>query len=404
LKIPRSERRPISVTALGHFVLHIAELSFPAVALLVTADLLGKQNAYAKIGFAYFWFSLFFGVTQIAGGHLSDHLGPRKTIWIYLFGSGLSMISLGFAQNYLMLICSLSFVGAFLGLYHPAGMALLSHKTAQHGTSMGLHGMGGNFGLALSPFLASALAAGLGWRNGFIVLGLIPILVSFWPLLDRKLELEPENHAHSDDQANKDGGQKLSLALAPVLILFLMSILNGMCYRGFTTFLPSYFAEKISTSLISGGSRALQAGSFTTLVLILGMAGQFMGGRLADKYPREKLFTAAFLLAVPFLFLVAFLSGPYLILSAMLFALFYFSNQPIVNSLLPQYADRKILGRLYGWFYFMNFGAGAFMAWIAGVIGEKIALNYIFILLSFLLLLAGCLGFILIKLRKVAGS
>jgi hypothetical protein len=45
------------------------------------------------------------------------------------------------------------------------------------------------------------------------------------------------------------------------------------------------------------------------------------------------------------------------------------------------------------------------MAWIAGVIGEKIALNYIFILLSFLLLLAGALGFVLIRIRgeKVKG-
>jgi len=396
LKFPKGERRPIAVSALCHFVLHIAELSFPAVALLVTADLLQKPEAYEKIGFAYFCFSILFGITQILGGFLTDRLGPRKTMFIYLLGAGLSLASLGFAQSYSMLIVSLALSGAFLGLYHPAGMALISHKTSQHGTAMGIHGMGGNFGLALSPFLAAALAAALGWRKGFIALGAIPLLVALWPLLDKKLELAPENHP--EPKAPENDLPQARFLLVPILILFAMSVLNGMCYRGFTTFLPAYFAAKISAPLIPG-AKALQAGSFTTLVLILGMAGQFLGGRLADKYPREKLFTAAFLLAVPFLFLVAFLAGTPLLISAMLFALFYFSNQPIVNSLLPQYAPRIILGRLYGWFYFMNFGAGAFMAWIAGVIAEKIALNYIFVLLAALLFLAGSLGFILIRMR-----
>ncbi len=396
MAISPDERKPIIIASISHFILHLAELSFPAVALLVISDLIQKPNAYSRIGFASFIFSLCFGITQIPGGFLSDHLGPRKTIWIYLIGSGLSLILVGFSENYLMLCASLGLLGASLGLYHPGGMALLSRSTRQYGTSMGIHGMGGNFGLALSPFVASALAGLLGWRQGFMILGLIPIAFSFWILFERSLEIKIKP---APESAGKNPQTKPRLLAKPIAILFLMSILNGMCYRGFTTFLPSYFNERISPNLIPGFSSVLQAGTFTTLVLALGMFGQFIGGRLADKYSREKLFAGVFLAAVPFLFSLSLLRGLPLILSAMVFAFFYFANQPIANSLLPQYADQRIWGRIYGWFYFMNFGAGSIMSWIAGVIGQKIALSYTFILFAILLLMAGLLGFLLIRFK-----
>lgn len=401
MKLNPDEPRPILISTLCHFILHLAELSFPAVALLVVAELIRKENAYDRIGFAFFIFSILFGIMQIAGGFLADKLGPRKTIWIYLFGAGLSLILVGFAQNYLMLCASLGLVGTFLGIYHPAGMSLLSRGTRQYGLSMGIHGMGGNFGLALSPFLASALASLLGWRKGFIALGLIPIAFSFWVLLDRKLELKPENPSRDPGSESET---KTRLMFRPILILFLMSILNGMCYRGFTTFLPAYFNQRISPNLIPGFSAVLQAGTFTALVLVLGMFGQFLAGRLADKYSKEKLFVAVFLIAVPFLFSLSLLRGLPLIFSAMIFAFFYFANQPIVNSLLPGYSHEKSWGRIYGWFYFMNFGAGSVMSWIAGSIGEKIALSYIFMVFAGLLFLAGLLGIPLIRFKTRAAE
>lgn len=395
-----SERKPIILTSASHWILHIAELSFPAVSLMVAQDLLGREKAYDKIGFAFFIFSLLFGITQILGGILADRLGPRKTIWIYLLGSGLSLIFLGFAQSFFKLTLWLGILGAFLGIYHPAGMSLLSHSTRKRGTAMGIHGMAGNFGLALSPFVASALAGAFGWRNGFMLLGLLPVLLSLFPLLETGLEIQDAHPA----QKNPSASANTSFWILPVIILFLMSILNGMCYRGFTTFLPAYFNEKFPPELIPGFSRILQAGTFTTAVLVLGMLGQLIGGRLADRYSREKLFTTVFLLAAPFLFSLSFLSGFPLLFSAMTFAFFYFANQPIVNSLLPHYADSKVLGRLYGWFYFMNFGAGSIMSWIAGIIGQKLSLKYIFILFSMLLLITGLLGVFLILRTRHTGD
>jgi len=389
------ETKIIIITSVAHSLVHISELSFPAVAVLVASELLGDPTAYQKIGFAYFIATFLFGAMSILGGALTDRLGARRVVFIYLVGSGLSLILVGLSVSYFLLVVSLGLLGFFMGLYHPAGNVLISLGTRKTGLAMGIHGMGGNFGLALSPFLASFLAEQLDWRKGFMILGLLPLIFSLYILWDKKIELrfEPLPESPSLDPAPKNNFAR------SLLILFIMSILNGMCYRGFTTFLPIYFRSQISAGLIPGFSALMQAGGFTTLVLVLGIFGQFLGGRLADRFSRELLYTLCFLCSAPFLFLLGWLKNSSLIISALIFALIYFANQPSGNFLIADYSKKEVRGKIFGWFFFMNFGAGSIMSWLAGMLGEKLSLNSIFILLALILALAGILGLVLIKNR-----
>jgi len=394
------ERKIIAVTMIAHFLVHVCELSFPAIAVLVAQDLMGGAAAYKEVGFAYFIAALIFGAMALPAGFLSDHLGHRRVLLVYLFGSGLSLVLIGLSKNYTMLVASLGLMGGFIGLYHPAGVSLLSLGTSKHGSSMGIHGVGGNFGLAISPVLASALAVSLGWRGAFSVLGVLPLAFGLWVLFDRSIVIKDprqENIANDNDSGKK-------IILVPLLVMFLIGILNGMCYRGITTFLPAYFDAQLKGGLIPGFSKLLQAGSFTTMVLVVGMLGQFLGGWLADRFNKESIFTAAFLLATPFLFLLSRLQGMTLVLSAMTFAFFYFANQPVANAILPRYVPRRLRGRIYGWFFFINFGAGSIMSWIAGIIAERLNLASIFVLLAAVLFLAGAFGILLIYSSRMVGK
>jgi len=394
---PVPERKIIIITTLAHSLVHICELSFPAVAVLVASSLLGDPTAYQKIGFAYFIATFLFGAMSILGGFLTDRLGARRVVLIYLLGSGMSLILVGLSVSYFLLVVSLGLLGFFIGLYHPAGNVLISLGARKTGLAMGIHGMGGNFGLALSPFLASFLAEQLDWRKGFMILGLLPLIFSLYILWDKKIELEFERPSEASSLDPLFSKNNFSRSL---LILFIMSILNGMCYRGFITFLPAYFRTELSQGLVPGVSALLQAGGFTSLVLVLGILGQFLGGRLADRFSREVLYTLCFLCSAPFLFLLGWLKNSPLIISALIFALIYFANQPSGNFLVADYSKKHLRGRIFGWFFFMNFGAGSIMSWLAGILGEKLSLNSIFILLALILALAGILGLVLIKNRK----
>jgi MFS family permease len=257
--------------------------------------------------------------------------------------------------------------------------------------------VGGNFGLAVSPFLASGLAVVLGWRWAFAALGILPLLFGVWVLFDQSIVINAEEKQIRQDRA---GGK--ALIAAPLVILSLITILNGMCYRGFTTFLPMYFDQTLKSGMIPGFSKLLQAGSFTTAVLVIGIFGQFLGGKLSDRFNKESIYTAAFLLAAPFLFLLSRLQGYSLVLSAMAFAFFYFANQPVANAILPGYVPPALRGRVYGWFFFINFGAGSIMSWIAGVIAERLDLASIFALLSAILLAASAFGLLLVRSARAA--
>lgn len=390
---PPHERRLIATTVVAHAIVHICELSFPAIQLMVAADLLGKGPEYSKLGFAYFIAALIFGAMALPAGFLVDRIGQRRVLLIYLFGAGASMILIGLAQEYFSLVVALGLMGGFIGLYHPTGASLLSLGTERHGSSMGIHGVGGNFGLALSPVLASGLAVLLGWRTAFIVLGLLPLAFGVWVIFDRSIAVESNPKTSGEV---RQGNSKKKYLLLPLLFLFLMAGLNGMCYRGFTTFLPVYFKTAIPNGTIPGLGGIFQAGSFTTLVLVVGMVSQYLGGRLSDRFSKEKIFTLVFLLSAPFMFLVSRSSGVPLVLFAMGFAFLYFANQPIANAILPKYVSESMRGRIYGWFFFMNFGAGSIMSWIAGVVADKLNLASIFAILAGLILLTGISGFGLI--------
>jgi len=389
----QQERRLVRVAATEHALVHICELSFPSVMVLISADLFGNAVAYNKMGFASFIASLMFGVVALPAGLLCDRIGQRRLILIYLFGAGASLGLLGLVRNYTMLVVALALMMAFIGAYHPAGTSLLAAGTRRRGIAMGWHGVGGSIGLALSPVCVSALAVWLGWRSAYVLLGILPIALGIYILLDKRIGV---SHDLANDPAPEQFSNGGKILFVPILFLLMMAILNGMVYRGFTTFLPAYFKTGIKAGFIPGFPMVLQAGSFTTLVMIMSIFGQLLGGRLADRYREEIVYTSVFLISAPLLFLVSRAHGMSIVACAMAFAFFYFINQSVGNTIIPRFVPEGSRGSVYGWFFLVSFSGGSIMSWIAGVVAMRFSLGSIFVLLAGLLFVAGLLGFFLI--------
>lgn len=384
------EKTIIAVTVASHALTHVAEQAFPAVALLVSLRFLGKVD-YEQIGRANFIATFLFGLAALPSGWLVDRLGARRMLLIFLFGTGLSLISLSLMPTFAAFTAGLALMGFFAGLYHPAGLTMISRGLEQHGRAMGAHGMGGNLGLAVTPALAAFLAQRLGWDKAYLVLGILPIVLGMLVLAGRvKVERDAPEKKGEEDK----GDNSRPVLLIPLIILFAMGVFNGMTYRGALTFLPAYFAERVHASWLPLGEVAV-GGTMTTAILLLGIAGQFLGGRLADRFRKERLFTAIFFISAPVLFALGLLSGLPLVLATGLFAFLYFANQPVGNSILPRYSSPRVQGTVFGLFFFVNFGAGSVMSWIAGVVGERFDLSSIFHMLAVTLVAAASLGLVL---------
>ncbi len=395
-----SEKTVLAVTISSHAATHVAELIFPATALLVSAEFFGVKD-YEKVGLATSISSFLFGLAALPSGPLVDWLGARRVLLIYLFGTAASLFTLSIVPGYVAFTAVLALLGFFAGLYHPAGLTLISLSVEKQGKAMGAHGMGGNLGLALTPFFAAALAEALGgWRTAYAAVALIPLaigLIVFFSGVDAGARRSEEEKSEPAATAGPR-----AVRLTPLLLLFAMGVFNGMAYRGCMTFLPAYFSERVSLKGIDIDAVTL-GGAITTAVLFIGIVGQMTGGNLADKFKKEKLFTFVYVLACPALFMLGRLEDMALVAASALFAFIYFSGQPVGNSLLPTYTPARVRGLVFGLYFFMNFGVGSAMAYIGGYIGEsRHSLQGIFAVFALCLLIAAALGMVLIlKTRDV---
>jgi MFS family permease len=393
--LPR-ERTILALTVTAHALTHVAELAFPALAIIITTDFLHRAGAYGAIGDAGFFAALLFGSAALPSGRLVDRLGARRVLMIMLFGTAASLFALAAAPGLRSLTIVLAFLGGFAGLYHPAGTTMISLGVRQQGKAMGWHGMGGNLGLALTPLLAAALAGAVGWRVTCLALACLPLSLGVFVLASRIDVGHPASGPKTEPADQR-------YLLRPLALVFAMGVFNGMTYRGLMTFLPAYFTEKVHLAWLPL-QQVTVGGAMTTAILLLGIAGQLLGGALADRFRKEAVYTGIFLLAAPVLLSLGFLENLPLVAATGLFAFLYFANQPVGNAIIPRYTGAGIRGWVYGLFFFASFGAGSIMSPIAGWIGERFHLASIFLILASTLGCAGLLGLGLVRASRNSGN
>ena len=131
--------------------------------------------------------------------------------------------------------------------------------------------------------------------------------------------------------------------------------------------------------MFSGLSTQQIAAYSTTFVLIFGVAGQYLGGYLSEKFRRETLGFIVNVAAIPFIVAIAAFTAVPLIVSAAIFAFFHFAGQPVCNSLVADYSPASRRGLIFGLYYFFNFGLSSFAATMMGFIADRIGLSWVFI-------------------------
>ena len=122
----------------------------------------------------------------------------------------------------------------------------------------------------------------------------------------------------------------------------------------------------------------LIAGSFTTIALIFGVGGQFLGGYLAERRCHESLALIIILIVTPLLAAIASSSGLPLLGAAIAFAFFHFMGQPVYNCLVADYCPAGWRGRMFGISFFCVFGFGSFSAPLLGYIADQFGTSWVF--------------------------
>ncbi|WP_254546734.1 MFS transporter [Halomarina pelagica] len=403
-----NDRAITGFTMLAHALFHTYELSIP---VFVVAWLDAFSVTPATMGLVVGAGYALVGVGALPSGVFSDRFESRRLIVGALLGMAAGFAALSVAPNVYVVALALALWGAAASVYHPAGLALLSRGTTERGAAFAYHGAAGNVGTVVGPLLAAVGLAVLDWR---VVTGLfvLPALLG----AAMALRLDFDETAAIEDGARADGGaaaereitslgdlrrESRALFTGSFLLVFAVIMCYGLYYRGVLTFLPDILGGLRTFSPATVFGTTVQPGQYVYAgLLLVGVAGQYVGGRLTDSFDtvRVLVITFAALAVSSLLFLPAAAAGvlPLLAVCVLLGFLIYVVA-PVYQATVADHVHADVRGLSYGYTYLGMFGVGAGGAALAGAVLTWAGTGALFVVLAGIVLLAAGLGIALLR-------
>jgi MFS family permease len=382
----RNTRNVLILTGAGHFSTHFFELMFPtlAVALAIQTRLpLDEVLGWSFLGY------LLFGLGALPAGLLADRIGSRHLLIAAMFGLGVSALAASEAPNGRALSFCLAAMGACASIYHPVGMSLIAHGVARRGRAFGINGVFGNAAIALTPLITATLCAQLGWQSTYRLVGYAMCVLAVGCAF---LRVDERRH---EPEAAEALPPLRPRSLLPFAVLLVAATLAGISYRGNTLVQPAYFAARVSE---------IGFGAATSLAYLFGIAGQYVGGLLADRHDLRRLYLAFHALSLPALLLMTTLSGFSLIATAAVFVFFSLGMQPIENSLFFHCAPPRWRAAAYGLKFVLTFGVGSLAVWLVRWADAAGGLSYAILCLAGVVIGVVAAAALLVRLGEQRGD
>jgi MFS family permease len=366
----KSQEASIIAISGSHGIMHGYLVLLPALIPLLGGELGNLQT----IGWLASIVTMFYGFGSFPVGLISDHISKKTLITTSMALCGTSSIIVAFSPN--IPIAALGFILLGLGasLYHPCGYAHMSLVSDElRGRYMGFQGLGGDMGMAISYFTSSLLGANFGWRNTFLIWGLMGIIIAFIDhivIIDILLQKDGEIILQPINTLKRMFGTAEKKTL---FLTFIIVILSGMLWTGVSNFIMVYITDVKMVALVI-------AGGLSTLKYTVGAFAQMIGGELSDKMGRKILLLFGY--GTFSIGLIALTLAPsnlilMLILVALLGFTFFITQSPM-NALLGDVSYKDTVGVTYGVNFTLKYGIGFFTPAIAGWLASKYSLNHVF--------------------------
>jgi MFS family permease len=249
----------------------------------------------------------------------------------------------------------------------------------KRGTAIGITTMGVSFGtVALTP-LAGVIVKDFNWQTGFLVLGIITLVigVSLSQLFFRKIR--PEDHGMlPDGETRPELVVRIDAAPEPVRLRFVDMCVDkrfqvlALSFGLAVMVLMTVFVHQVAFAIDQGIDRVLAASSLAALGLA-GFAGQFFFGWLSDRIrdPKYASFLGMIFMLAGLVVLLQVKSARGLYFYAVIFGFGYGSLAPLMPILLADRFGRHFLGSVYGFVtLFLGIG-GSIGPYLAGLIYDR---------------------------------
>lgn len=248
-----------------------------------------------QMSWAYSAFALAYALFEVPTAWWADRMGTRRVLTrIVLWWSAFTLATAG-AFNFVSLVVTRFLFGAGEAGAWPCVARTFSRwvPLAQRGRVQGIFFSGAHLAGGLTPLVALALSAIVGWRGVFVAFSALGVVWAF--VWYRYVRDDPAAHPRVNraelglilaDRTGREGTHegwsywRRLLGHRNTLPLCLSYIPNSCAFYFCITWLPTYLKEK-------HGFSALSLGFFAGLPLIVSVAGDLFGGAATDFVTRR---------------------------------------------------------------------------------------------------------------------
>jgi FSR family fosmidomycin resistance protein-like MFS transporter len=389
----RNTFRLVLLVSCAHALVHVFELALPSVELGIAEDYgVGRQVT----GLLSTCWRMPWGLGALAAGWLVDRYGSERMLAIFLIGCALTCVVVGLTVPLPLMFVTMFAMGTFACIYHPAGLALISHNTTLdiRPRALGVHGIFGSLGLGLSPLLAALLLTiGFTWQQYYLLLAapgfLLGLIFLRRAFRSARVPVSARDHPPLNEQTRADWKS--------FGMLTMLALMQGFVYAAVLSFLPRFLGSwEVWGSQLSQATR----GSYLTAgVLVTGCLGQYVAGRIARPQLLEIQLTLITLANVPALLAMAFAQDGMRAAAAVLFAIVHFMHQPLYNSLIAKYTPPHRRSLSYGLSFAIGAGLGSLGAAFNGFVQSDVGT---YTTLAAAALVGGLVGLILWRRNAAA--
>jgi len=338
----------------------------------------------SKVGLVFSMASFCFGIGSLPMSFLYNRYGPRKLIAFSQIGIFAAALLVGFSSNIIMFSISNILLGLFASIHHPVSLTLISEVFEKNiSKANAFHGVFGSLGVSLGPLISYYSLMNYSWHYAFICTAffnvfLIPLTLKVIPNTEKIdiLQLDDFNDSYQN---------------SILKIFFMISLVVGLSFTIFNTFIPSVFNTDFGEN----------SNSIVSAILLSGFLGQILSGYLGDRFDRVKLLSFVFLLLLPLFISILFVGKNLLVIVSVLLAMIMYSIQPLINSIIKDITTVKIRSVVFGLNFFLMFGLSGLAAYLGGLIADNYSFKLIFPIFALLFPIGILLLYILNDKRKV---
>lgn len=349
----------------GHFLDHLFVLVFATVAAVRLATEWEMDYAalipYATPGF------IAFGVCAVPAGWLADRWSRTGMLTIFFIGIGASSMLTALANTPLQIGTGLLLIGIFAAIYHPVGLAMVIEGRERTGLPLAVNGVFGNLGVASAALLSGYLIDVSGWRNAFVVPGVVSVAVG------TAYALYAYRNPRGGPAKTPVSGKRPAKAMLALdkqtlvrvfAVVFFTTAVGGLIFQSTTFALPKVFDERLQDL----ATTATSIGWYTFVVFALAACAQLVVGYLVDNHSIRTVFCFVAALQAGFFLLMLHASGVAALLVSIGFMLVVFGQIPINDVLIGRITQSEWRSRVYGLRYVVTFSVMAcavpLVAWL----------------------------------------